>query len=192
MDNRGRVSSQDQQRGKAVLVWNSLRIKSARWAVRHITIYTTKDLKRWLGTHTQANERHANCIGLFAARAVQCPTLHEQGLIKSTRNTNPPIVVGNQGRQSIAFATPKEVCDLHLRDSGTSTSRRCDTTLRGQHKSDKEPLPLVLSSIILANMPPGQERHDMDRLAHPYRDTRGGGVGVQIRFASTLEVCTCF
>jgi hypothetical protein len=118
----GSVSSQDQRLGKAGLVSNTLRIESARWAVRHIAIYATREPKQWLGTHTWVNERHAKCIGLFTTQAIQCPTLHDQGLIKRTRNTYPPGVVGNQGRRSVAFTTPKGVRGLHLCDSGTSTS----------------------------------------------------------------------
>jgi hypothetical protein len=127
---RGEVSSQDQRQGKVVLVWNSLRIESAKWAVRHIAIYATREPKRWLGTHSQVNERRAKCIGLFAARVIQHSTLHKLGLIKHIRNTNPPGAVGNQGGWSVAFATLKGVCGLHLCDSRISTGRRRDNSTR--------------------------------------------------------------
>jgi hypothetical protein len=36
-------------------------------AVCHITIYATRESKRWLITYALVNEWHAKCISLFAA-----------------------------------------------------------------------------------------------------------------------------
>jgi hypothetical protein len=119
-------------------------------------------------TRTGVNESRAKYIGLFATQAVRHPTHHKHRWILRISSFNSPGAVGSQRKPPDAPTTPEGVAGLHLHNDGTSTSQRRDTTLHGQHKLDKEPLPLVLSyPIISASMLPSQERRDTGRLACP-------------------------
>jgi hypothetical protein len=82
------------------------------------------------------------------------------------------------------LAIPEGALGLHLCNDGTLTIQWHNTTPRRQHKTDKEPLPLVLSYYIRsASMLHSLERHGTGRLACPYFGTGGGGA-IRIRLAS--------
>jgi hypothetical protein len=123
--------------------------------------------KRWFETHTQVNEWQAKHVGLFATRVVRRPTHHEQRWILCISSINPPGAVGSRRKPPGAPTTLEGVSSLHLHNDGSSTSRRRDPTLCGQHKSDKEPLPLVLLyPIILTSRLPSHKLCGTGRLAY--------------------------